>query len=181
MGLKARPILDRLMERVVQQPNGCWWFTGTLNPMGYGMISTRTRRSSLLAHRVTYEAFVGPIPAGLELDHQCHNKDESCAGGSGCLHRRCCNPAHLEPVTRSQNNKRGRLGRAIRTRSAAITECPQGHGYTPENTRFTKVGTRSCRTCDRARSLAHYYSDLERHRTEARLRAREARRRNATK
>ncbi len=44
----------------------------------------------VLTHRVMYEHWVGPIEVGLELDHLCRTKA-------------CCNPDHLEPVTRSEN------------------------------------------------------------------------------
>jgi hypothetical protein len=39
----------------------------------------------------------------------------------------------------------------------AIRFCPQGHEYTPENTRIYK-GERQCRACGRAVSLALYHS-----------------------
>jgi hypothetical protein len=47
----------------------------------------------VLAHRWAYEHFIGPIPAGLEIDHLCRV-------------RHCVNPAHLEPVTKSENRRR---------------------------------------------------------------------------
>lgn len=68
-------------------PNGCWEWQGA-RQRGYGRI--RSGANVLRVHRVTYEAMVGPIPDGLDLDHLCRN-------------RSCCNPAHLEPVTRREN------------------------------------------------------------------------------
>ena len=47
---------------------------------------------SVAAHRFAYEALVGPIPAGLQLDHLCRVKN-------------CVNPAHLRPVTNKQNHE----------------------------------------------------------------------------
>ena len=42
------------------------------------------------SHRFAYELLVGPIPAGLVLDHLCRV-------------RNCCNPAHLLTGTHSDN------------------------------------------------------------------------------
>lgn len=60
------------------------------------------------AHVLMYEHFVGAVPAGLELDHLCCNKE-------------CVNPDHLEPVTHSENAKRWRQQRrsAVLWREAA--------------------------------------------------------------
>jgi hypothetical protein len=40
----------------------------------------------------------GPVPVGLELDHLCEV-------------RRCVNPAHLQPVTRTENVRRSGVTR----------------------------------------------------------------------
>lgn len=63
--------------------DGCWNWEGNLNKAGYGRFSFMNER--WLAHRVSYELFVGPIP-NEALDHLCRNP-------------RCVNPDHLEPVT----------------------------------------------------------------------------------
>lgn len=67
---------------------GCWEWQGPMHPKGYGTFAHE------LAHRRSYEMFVGDIPDGLHIDHLCRNK-------------RCVNPAHLEPVTHAENNRRG--------------------------------------------------------------------------
>lgn len=68
----------------------CWvWRGGTVN--GYGRTSVAGK--AVAVHRAAYEVLVGPIPEGLTLDHLCRN-------------RACYNPAHLEPVTLSENVRR---------------------------------------------------------------------------
>lgn len=86
------PHPERIRRYVEIDANGCWIWTAARNRGGYGIIGIELR--SALAHRVSYEAFVGEIPNGLELDHLCRV--------------RCCvNPQHLEPVTRYENVRRG--------------------------------------------------------------------------
>lgn len=88
----------------IDSDTGCWNWTGSCQPNGYGRSSVGSTK--WLAHRLVYTLLVGEIPCGLDLDHLCRN-------------RRCVNPEHLEPVTRKINLLRGE--RANRT------HCPQGH------------------------------------------------------
>lgn len=135
---------ERFVAKIEVDPvTGCWLWTGALSDNGYGAFNDGDRLVG--AHRWSYKHFVGPIPDELEIDHQCHNADASCAGGV-CRHRRCVCPEHLTPATSQENVVRGRRPGQVR----AITHCPAGHPYDAENTRITSLGYRRCRACHRA-------------------------------
>jgi hypothetical protein len=134
----ARTLAERFWRHVVRDPDTeCWIWTGGLHWSGYGRLAIKNG-PNLRAHRVAYELLVGPIPEGLDLDH---------VKARGCERRDCCNPAHLEPVTRRENLLRGET---ISARNAAKTHCPAGHPYTTDNTYYYQ-GRRSCATCVRER------------------------------
>lgn len=80
---------DRFWDRVeFNASNGCWeWTAATSCGYGnFGVGGTRTNR----AHRLVWQDAYGDIPEGLEVDHKCWN-------------RLCCNPDHLQIVSRSEN------------------------------------------------------------------------------
>lgn len=77
-------------EQISEDDDGCWRFRGRLNRDGYGVL--RYRRRPFLAHRLVWVALVGPL-GGATLDHRCRV-------------RSCVRPAHLEPVSRSENSRR---------------------------------------------------------------------------
>jgi hypothetical protein len=136
---------DRLLAHVAAGWGGCILRTVAIDRDGYGLIresNGKTRR----AHRVAYELLVGPIADGLHLDHLCHTRDLSCPGGAKCLHRRCINPDHLEPVTSGENTARGGNSRK--------THCKNGHEFSPENTHVSRRG-RSCRACASAAAMRY--------------------------
>ncbi len=127
------PFARRFMRRIIKTPTGCWDWQGCKMGNGYGQLGVGGRHYA--AHRYAYEQLVGPIPEGLDLDHLCRN-------------RACANPAHLEPVTRKENLRRGDHwgGR----HNLVKTHCPHGHPYDEANTYRNKTtGKRCCRACAR--------------------------------
>jgi hypothetical protein len=83
---------------------GCWLWRGGTFPADYGSISLDNE--SKLVHRLVYEAAVGPIPEGYEIDHV------------GRI-RACTRPEHLEAVTLAENVRRTQrppVARGIRSR-----------------------------------------------------------------
>lgn len=168
---------DRLKEIVILE-NGCWEWQGWINPdNGYGYICIRRNgdKRTPVIHRYFYEELVGPIPEGLVLDHTCHNNDPDCRGGAQCLHRRCVNPNHLEPVTQQVNTLRGK---GLAGDNARKDFCVNGHEFTPENTKFDeRRGKRACKECLRANWQRYYDSEHggEQKRAYARVRMRKLR------
>lgn len=98
-GRKPKPLKDRLMAKVDKREDGCWIWTGTKNGTHYGQIRVMGITSPQLVHRVSYELFVGKIPAGYDVDHLCYTEDK-------ISNRLCCNPDHLEAVTHQENIQR---------------------------------------------------------------------------
>jgi hypothetical protein len=137
------PPLERFFARIEPASNGCMHWTGAINSRtGYGTLSVDGRTE--YAHRLSHVIHIGPIPQGMHIDHQCHNRDLTCVDDSQCMHRRCVNPDHLEAVTPKANITRSHL--SLAGRNARKTHCKRGHEFTPENTIIHARG-RACRTC----------------------------------
>lgn len=163
--MAGRPAIsfeDRFWEKVDKQGptpghrpelGPCWPWRAYVDERGYGIFKLTTNRN-VKAHRFAYQLDVGPIPEGLQLDHQCHNTDPTCPGGRTCWHRRCCNPSHLEPATNRENGTRGRAAVVNAARQQAKTHCRKGHPFDEANTRWTVKGWRECRACDRQQARA---------------------------
>lgn len=82
----------RKLGYVKDAKSGCWVWQGPKSKDGYYQIKVSRKR--ILVHRWMYEKEFGPIPNGLFLDHLCRNP-------------KCVNPMHLEPVTHTENLRRG--------------------------------------------------------------------------
>lgn len=145
----ARPLATRLLERTeIDQETGCWLWQGYVQRNGYGYMSGPKKGTRLGVHRVAHEEFIGPIPAGFQVDHLCHNANlATCTEVDQCTHRRCVNPEHLEAVPARVNILRSGSASAVNARR---TECKHGHAFTLDNTRYDSHGRRVCRACSQA-------------------------------
>ena len=88
---QVTPHVERFMGFVEKQPSGCWFRYSRARNSGYTSIQVDGKRIG--AHRFSFAAFNGDVPAGMEIDHKCRD-------------RGCVNPEHLELVTRQENLKR---------------------------------------------------------------------------
>jgi len=107
-------ITERFMAKVEMDPNsGCWLWSGSCLPSGYGRIKASGSRHSVYAHRLSYEMHVGPIPQGMFVCHACDTPS-------------CVNPSHLWVGTCADNHAdkvaKGRQPRGEANYCAKLTE-----------------------------------------------------------
>lgn len=112
----------------IRHDDGCWRWTGKINERtGYSNV---TWGGVNTGHRIAWTLFVGPIPAGMRLDHTCRIRD-------------CVNPDHLRMATAKQNS---RWSSEVCGGKSNSDPCPEGHtewAYRP------KTGWRYCKACNR--------------------------------
>jgi hypothetical protein len=131
---------ERFKAKFVVAANGCWQWTASAHPKGYGQF--RGLAGEQYAHRAAYKFRHGEIPFGCEVDHLCKN-------------RGCVNPDHLEAVPHRENMRRSDALMGINSRK---THCLQGHPFDSKNTYvYSTTGRRFCRMCgvQRARRYRH--------------------------
>lgn len=130
--------LARFMAKVDMDANGCW-LRGGATAKGYSVFVCESKPKLRLAHRVSYEHFVGPLESGKVIHHVCEKT-------------LCVNPEHLEQVTQRENLHRSQT--TVNAINAAKSHCDQGHEFSLENTYLSPGGERGCRICRRARRRA---------------------------
>jgi HNH endonuclease len=67
---------------IIKRPNGCWDARCKSTSHGYIRFRGRRNAKSILAHRLSFEMYRGPVPKDVFVLHTCDNP-------------RCTNPEHL--------------------------------------------------------------------------------------
>lgn len=149
--------------------NNCLFWEDTKTKDGYGVYFYMHRIYTV--HRLVYTMHYGLDPEGYDIDHLCNN-------------RGCCNPLHLEAVTKAENCRRRWL-RNPRKKKEKVTKekkpqakgykqkhpkthCKNGHEFAEENTSMVEVidhGAsrikRRCKQCGRERAREIRENDLK--------------------
>jgi len=115
------------IDSKILKTESCWLWTGHVNNVGYGRYNKKEFVSGYI-HRQMFYLANGYLPIIPNVV------------GHLCEVRKCVNPKHLTEQTQSAN---------VRQYTEKITQCPNGHEYTKENTYMRSNGARKCKTCNR--------------------------------
>ena len=86
----SRPDERTRFESKFRVTPGCWLWEAGKSTAGYGRFRREGCGQAVMAHRLSYELYIGEIPAGLVVLHACDNP-------------RCVNPHHLSVGSHRDN------------------------------------------------------------------------------
>lgn len=131
----ARPLLDRFLDKVPDQPgDDCWEWRGS-RVNGYGRINLGRRgEGTAIASRVAYSLYRGD-PGDFFVCHACDNPG-------------CVNPRHLFLGT-NLDNVRDYVTKGRKEIPPPKSACKNGHAYDESNTYVRREGWQQCRECVR--------------------------------
>jgi hypothetical protein len=131
--LNESEVFKKLHRQIIKQENGCWEWTGTRLPVGYGLFRVLGEQ---LAHRVSF-ILKHRMPIGdFFICHKCDNPP-------------CVNPDHLFIGTNKSNMQDAKKKNRTRNGNTLKTVCIRGHELNEENTYFAPSGARHCRVCSK--------------------------------
>jgi len=137
----ADPAMANRFWNKVDRQNGCWPWTGYIDPDGYGAFPAViiNGKKCIRAARIALWVSGHIIEDGLVVDHVCRN-------------RSCVNPAHLRQITNKENVLSG-VGATAR--NAAKQSCKRGHPLSGDNLMVNRRGERNCLICRHEREAGY--------------------------
>jgi len=141
--------LSRIFSKIVIHPDlqynetSCWIWSAYRTDDGYGEVHWRARTER--AHRIIFTwATKIPLPMGWPIDWETWVEVDHL-----CKRPSCCNPVHLEVVSRHENLIRGN---GLGAQYSRTELCVNGH-LKKTITRSNDTSYRRCTTCRNEREL----------------------------